>query len=400
MDYRAIARRELDVMGAFRSPWLRAAFDAVDREAFVPDAFWGYDTDDSGRQMVIDRAVDKEAWRRAVWGTHRSLITQMDDGVTAEQGPHKGAFTSSISALDIVFEKLNQLTVEPGHNVLHIGTGSGYDSALLSEGVGIGCGSLTTVELEPALAAGGAKNLRGAGYTPTTVCGDGLEGWLATAPYDRIISTAAVRSVPRPWREQCNDGAVILAPFNTLYARGGLLRLRIQGRVASGRFVGGACYMWVRSQRPVHRLRPPADSHKEASPIDPEEILGRGWAQDFALGLYLPDVSFSHRGEGEDKQVQLWDEPGTSVAIVDYDEWWRTDAVTVYGDRNLWSELVGAYSEWRLAGQPHYTRSGLTCADDGEHFWLDRPTARLSGDLPGPVPKPTAVARSRNATTH
>ncbi|WAL95922.1 methyltransferase [Streptomyces sp. Je 1-369] len=379
MNYRAIARRELEAMGAFRSPWLRAAFDAVDREAFVPDAFWGYDTDDRGRHVVIDRTVDEDAWRRAVWNTHRSLITQMNDGDTAEQGPVAGDFSSSISALDIVFEKLNRLAVEPGHRVLHIGTASGYDSALLSEGVGIGSGHLTTVEFDPVLAAVGAKNLRGAGYTPTTVCGDGLEGWAATAPYDRVISTAAVRSIPRQWREQCNDGAVVLAPFNTLYARGGLLRLRVRGRVASGQFVGGACYMWVRSHRPVHRLAPPDDSRKAASPIDPTEVLGRDWAQDFALGLYLPDVSLSHRGEGEDKRVQLWDGTGTSVAIVDYDEWWRGDAVTVYGDRDLWNEVVDAYSAWRLAGQPHYTRFGLTCDEEGEHFWLDHPAARLPG---------------------
>ncbi|MET8688266.1 hypothetical protein ABZV77_29065 [Streptomyces sp. NPDC004732] len=373
MDYRAIARRELEAMGAFRSPWLRAAFDVVDREVFAPDAFWGYGTDDHGRHVVIDRAADEDAWRRAVWNTHRSLITQMDDGSTAEQGPLKGDFTSSISALDIVFEKLNHLSVEPGHRVLHIGTASGYDSALLSEGVGIGSGSLTTVEFDPVLAAGGAKNLRGAGYTPTTICGDGLEGWAATAPYDRVISTAAVRSIPRPWREQPNDGAIILTPFNTLYASGGLLKLRVQGRVASGRFVGGACYMWVRSHRPTRQLTPPADSRKEASPIDPAEVLGRGWAQDFALGLYLPDVSFSHRGEGEDKQVQLCDEKGTSVTIVNYDEWWRDRAVTVYGERNLWEELVGAYSAWRLVGQPHYTRLGLTYDEASEHLWLDHP---------------------------
>ncbi|MGW2224572.1 hypothetical protein [Streptomyces formicae] len=377
MDYRAIARQELNTMGAFRSPWLRSAFDAVDREAFVPDAFWGYDTDEHGRHVVIDKVADADAWRRAVWNTHRSLITQMNDGATAEQGPLKGDFTSSISALDIVFEKLNQLDVAPGrhHRVLHIGTASGYDSAVLSEVVG--SANLTTIEFDPVLAAGGAENLRGAGYTPTTVCGDGLEGWVATAPYDRVISTAAVRSIPRPWREQCGDGAVVLVPFNTLYARGGLLKLRMRGGAASGRFVGGACYMWVRSHRPENQLVPPVDSRKDASPIDPEEVLGRGWAQDFALGLYLPDVSLTHRGEGEERQVQLWDEAGTSVAIVDYGDWWRDRAVTVYGDRDLWSELVGAYSAWCLAGRPDYRRFGLTCDEAGEHLWLDRPEGVL-----------------------
>ncbi|CAM5623136.1 Protein-L-isoaspartate O-methyltransferase [Streptomyces alboniger] len=382
MDYRAIARQELEIMGAFRSPWLRPAFDAVEREAFAPDAFWGYDTDDRGRHVVIDRATDEDAWCRAVWNTHRSLITQMNDGVTAEKGPLKGDFTSSISALDIVFEKLGHLAIAPGHRVLHIGTASGYDSALLSECVGPGSGHLTTIEFDPVLAAGGARNLRGLGYTPTTVCGDGLVGWVATAPYDRVVSTAAVRSIPRQWRAQCDDGAIILTPFNTLYARGGLLKLHVRGGVASGRFVGGACYMWVRGHRPTNHLAPPADSRKEASLIAPEEVLERGWAQDFALGLYVPDVSFSHRGEGEDKQVQLWDEAGTSVAIVNYDKWWLDGAVTLYGTRNLWAELVDAYGSWRHAGQPHYLRFGLTYDDEGDHLWLDRPADVLRSRPP------------------
>ncbi|MFE9412330.1 protein-L-isoaspartate O-methyltransferase [Streptomyces sp. NPDC006704] len=371
MDYRAIARKELEAMGAFRSPWLRPAFNAVDREAFAPSKFWGYDTDSDGRHHVIDRKADEDSWRRAVWNTHRSLITQMDDGTTPDAGPTKGNFSSSISALDIVFEKLNQLEVEPGQKVLHIGTASGYDSALLSEGVG--SENLTTVEFDQTLAVWGAENLHAAGYTPETIWGDGLEGWKSSAPYDRIISTAAISSVPSQWLAQSKRGAVILAPYNTLFCYGGLLKLRVSAGIASGRFVGGACYMWVRSHRPSNQLNVPDDKRQEASPIDPEEILGLGWPARFAVGLYVPDIAFTHRGEGESKQVQLWDEDGTSVAIVDYDEWWHPESVTLYGERNLWAEVVQAYTAWRLADQPHFTRYGLTVDDVGEQLWLDDP---------------------------
>ncbi len=359
-------------MGAFRSPWLRPAFEAVDREVFAPEMFWGYDTDDDGRHLVLNKAADEDGWRRTVWNAHRSLIMQMNDAVGPEQGPFKGDFSSSISALDIVFEKLNQLEVEAGHKVLHIGTASGYDSALLCEGVG--SANLTTIEFDPVLAAWGAKNLEGAGYSPTAICGDGLDGWAPTAPYDRVIATAAVRSIPRQWIEQSKEGAIILAPFNTLYARGGLLKLQVREGTASGRFVGGACYMWMRSHRPEHRINPGDESRKEASPIDPDEILGRGWVLDFTMGLYLPDVSFAHRGEGESRQVQLWDRSGTSVAIVNYGDWWGDNSVTLYGSRNLWGELVHAYSAWRNVGQPHYTRYGLTVDSAGEHLWLDEPS--------------------------
>ncbi|MFI0238974.1 protein-L-isoaspartate O-methyltransferase [Streptomyces sp. NPDC016845] len=371
-DYREISRKELEVMGAFRAPWLRPAFDAVDREAFAPDQFWSYDTDAEGLHLVVDRDIDEEAWRRAVWGTHRSLIMQIDDAVLPEHGPAKGVFTSSISALDIVFEKLNQLDVGPGQRILHIGTASGYDSALLCEAVG--SENVTTIEYDRTMAARGAANLEAAGYTPTARWGDGLGGWVHNAPYDRIIATAAVRDIPRSWREQAVEEAVILVPYNTLFCTGSLLKLTMQGGAASGRFVGGACYMWVRGHRPLNQLRPPDDSRKDASVIDPGEVFAGGWEQQFALGLHLPDVTFSHRGHGEERQVQLWNEAGTSVAVVNYSQWWRPGAVTLYGQRDLWAELVGVYGAWRHSGQPHYTRFGLTFDDHGDHLWLDEPS--------------------------
>ncbi|MFJ6697273.1 protein-L-isoaspartate O-methyltransferase [Streptomyces sp. NPDC091272] len=372
-DHRTISRAELAVMGGFRTPWLRAAFDGVDREAFVPERFWGYATDEHGAHLVVDRALDEDAWRREVWNTHRSLITQMNDHLTPDSGPATGDFSSSVSALDIVFEKLNRLDVAAGDRILHIGTASGYDSALLCERVGSAL--LTTVEYDPSLAAWGAENLRAAGYSPTVLCGDGLDGWAPRAPYDRIIATAAVRHIPVRWRQQAADGAVIVVPFSTLFAGGGLLKLHVRGGdVASGRFVGAASYMWARSHRPKHRMNPGPAQPKEASPIDPEEVFGGGWADRFALGLYVPDVAFSQRGEGEGRQTQLWDEAGTSVAVVRHGEWWRPSTVTPYGPRNLWRELVGAYSAWRHAGQPHLTRFGLTLGDGAaDRLWLDEP---------------------------
>ncbi|MFB7643913.1 protein-L-isoaspartate O-methyltransferase [Streptomyces sp. NPDC056084] len=379
MDYQEISRKELEAMGAFRSPWLRPAFNAVDREAFAPAQFWGYDTDSEGLHEVIDRDKDEDAWRRAVWGTHRSLITQMDDGIMPEHGPARGDFTSSISALDIVFEKLNRLDAERGSRVLHIGTASGYDSALLCELVG--SDRLTTVEFDPALASWGRANLERSGYAPATITGDGLEGHAPNAPYDRIIATAAVRDIPAAWRRQAAAGALILTPYNTLFASGGLLKLAVLGGVASGKFVGGASYMWVRSHRPNTDINPPGEPRKSASVIDPDELFGGDWSSRFALGLFLPDIAYAHRGQGESRQVQLWDEAGTSVALVVYDEWWRPDAVVTYGPRDLWSELVGAYTAWRLEGQPHFERFGLTFTDDGQHLWLDEPTNVMRSSL-------------------
>ncbi|WP_371647946.1 MULTISPECIES: methyltransferase domain-containing protein [unclassified Streptomyces] len=372
MNYRARAARELDAMGAFRSPWLRPAFDAVDREMFAPAQFWTLATDEKGLHPVIDRSADFDAWQAGVWDTHNSLITQMDDGRTPADGPARGDYTSSISALDIAFEKLNQLDVEPEHRVLEIGTASGYHTALLAERVG--AAQVTTIEIDPALSAWGADNLGKAGYAPYVVRGDGLAGHPESAPFDRIINTASLRRIPAAWRRQTTDGGIILTPFNTLYANGGLLKLRVHDGIASGPFVGSASYMWARSERPREPARNPDTYALTSSPIDPAQVLDGTWAQDFAIGLHVPHIAIDRqRDDDSTRRAQIRDDTGASVTVVRYTDWWEDGAVTVWGERDLWAEVVTAYTAWRTASQPHVTRYGLTVSDEGQQVWLDKP---------------------------
>ncbi|MGH3325775.1 MAG: methyltransferase domain-containing protein, partial [Streptomyces sp.] len=237
MDFRDICGGAVAAKGAFRAAWVRDAFHAVDRAHFVPRRVWSQVAGQDGLYPVLDRDGDPDAWYRAVWDPHRSVVTQMD-GHRLPRVPARGDFTSSVSAPDIVCSKLCHLDLEPGHRVLELGTGSGYATALLCERVGDG--NVTTVEIDPELSSWGADNLAKAGCHPRIVCGDGMEGWEGSAPYDRIIATAAVRRIPREWVEQCTGGAVVLAPFGTCYAGGGLLRLTVDGGTASGRLVGTA----------------------------------------------------------------------------------------------------------------------------------------------------------------
>nr|WP_277348020.1 methyltransferase domain-containing protein [Streptomyces sp. HNM0574] len=300
-----------------------------------------------------------------------SAVVQLDDDSGRPVEPAVGDFTSSVSAPDIVFEKLAQLDVRPGCRVLEVGTASGYNAALLRELAGDG--QVVTVEVDPGLSAWGAANLRAAGYEVTTVCGDGLSGCPAGGPYDRVLSTAALRRVPEEWLARCAPEAVIVTPFGTAYASGGLVRLRVNEGTASGRFTGCAWYMWARSHRPPRSLAPPEEHTPAASPLDPADVFRGPWEQDFVIGLRVPDIDYTHRGEGRARQVQLWDESGRNVTLVDYDHWWQAGAVRVFGRRNLWDEVVAAYAAWRQAGRPGVTRHGLTVDPAGQRAWLDTP---------------------------
>jgi protein-L-isoaspartate(D-aspartate) O-methyltransferase len=101
------------------------------------------------------------------------------------------------------------LDVEPNHRVLEIGTGSGYQAAVLGELAG----SVYTIEIVPALAASASATLKSLNYTNVQVrAGDGYAGWPEHAPFDRILVTAAPEQVPAPLVEQLAAGGRLVAP--------------------------------------------------------------------------------------------------------------------------------------------------------------------------------------------
>jgi protein-L-isoaspartate(D-aspartate) O-methyltransferase len=380
VDFREVCAGAVAAKGGFRDPWVEKAFAAVDRAQFVPARIWSQTAGQDGLYPLLDRDQDPHEWYQAAWDPHRSAITQMDDHRVPD-APARGDFTSSVSAPDTQCEMLCQLGLRPGHRVLELGTGSGHFTALLCERVG--AGNVTSVEIDKAMADQAARNLEAAGYRPHLVHGDGMAGWPQGGPYDRIVATAALRRVPAELAGQLARGGVLLTPFGTCYTNGGLLRLEVgEDGGASGRFTGTAHYMWVRGERPGRDLHPAQEARKCASPLHPAEVLGGTWRQDFALGLRMPDVAVAHRGDGEMRQAQLWDESGTSVTLVNYCRWWEPTSVTCYGPRDLWAELVAAYTEWRSAGQPDVSRYGVTVEPDGgQYAWREKGVARWA--LPG-----------------
>jgi protein-L-isoaspartate(D-aspartate) O-methyltransferase len=101
------------------------------------------------------------------------------------------------------------LQVKPGHRVLEIGTGSGYQAAVLAE-LGI---DVYTIEIVEKLAATSRALLQRLGYDKVRVrAGDGYQGWPDAAPFDRIIVTAAPPQVPQPLIDQLKPGGRLVVP--------------------------------------------------------------------------------------------------------------------------------------------------------------------------------------------
>ncbi|MGO8927693.1 MAG: protein-L-isoaspartate(D-aspartate) O-methyltransferase [Limisphaerales bacterium] len=126
-----------------------------------------------------------------------------------QDSPLPIGYDQTISQPFIVAFMTEQLQPKPTDKVLEIGTGSGYQAAVLAELVA----KVYTVEIIEDLARRAAADLRRLGYTNVSVrAGDGYKGWSEAAPFDAIIVTCAPEKVPPPLIEQLKDGGRMIIP--------------------------------------------------------------------------------------------------------------------------------------------------------------------------------------------
>lgn len=121
-------------------------------------------------------------------------------------------YEQTISQPYIVAYMTERLNLKPGEKVLEIGTGSGYQAAVLAE-----CGAdVYTIEIIPELAAHADKVLKAEGYDQVHVLtGDGYRGWPEHCPFDAIIVTCAPEKVPQALQDQLGEGGRMIIPVGT-----------------------------------------------------------------------------------------------------------------------------------------------------------------------------------------
>ena len=213
--------RQIIAGGALADPAWRAAFAEVPRELFVP---YYYVTADAGGQERLWRD-DPDPDRRSRW------LSGVYDDVPLATRVRDGDLVSSSSQPSLMARMLEALHVRDGMSVLEIGAGSGYNAALLAHR--LGDTRVTTVDLDPDITDTAREHLAAAGYRPRVFTADGALGAPAYAPFDRIIATCALSSVPTAWLGQCASEALVLVPIGT-----GLVTLRVTDeRHATGRFL-------------------------------------------------------------------------------------------------------------------------------------------------------------------
>ena len=131
-----------------------------------------------------------------------------------KDGPLPIGYGQTISQPFIVAFMTENLKLKSSHKVLEIGTGSGYQAAVLSEL----CDHVYTIEIVDELANESAERLEKLGFENITVrSGDGYKGWPEEAPFDRIMVTAAPEEIPELLIEQLAEGGIMVIPVGKQY---------------------------------------------------------------------------------------------------------------------------------------------------------------------------------------
>lgn len=128
----------------------------------------------------------------------------------------------TISQPYVVAYMTEQLEVEPHHRILEIGTGSGYQAAILSRLAR----EVVSIERYRTLADTARERLKALGYTNVTVLtGDGFAGTPERAPFDRIIVTAAAEEVPEALVDQLAEGGIMVLPLGPRHGTQHIVKL-------------------------------------------------------------------------------------------------------------------------------------------------------------------------------
>lgn len=366
-------RRARLAAGLDTSENIREVFAKVPRHLFLPDRIWP--------KVVgapLDRDTDPEGWADHAYAD-APVITQVNGG---EEGT-VNVPTSSSSAPSVMATMLRAAGVRQGQSVLEIGTGTGFNAALLCELVGQG-GRVLTLEIDPSVAVRARRALERTGYVPTVLLGDGTAGHESRERFDSVIATCAVVRVPAGWFERTRAGGVVVLPWSPgVTLPGGMMaRLVVDAltRSGEGRFVGGADFMPAREQR-----------SRRGAPPDRGKVADRVWrvpgdARDLILSGAGPQMALMNPGTA--MGFQPVDGGGSLVWLAEPESssWARLHAegrMEQGGPGQLGERIWTSYEWWKAQGSPDLTEYGLTVTAEGEHrVWLRSPSGPSWAHLP------------------
>lgn len=191
--------------------------------------------------QIAARGIDDPRVLSAMRSTprHKFVPESLQDQAYADH-PLPIGEGQTISQPYIVALMTEQLNLSKESKVLEIGTGSGYQAAVLA---GI-ADRVYTIEIKKALHEGATEDLRETGYTSVkTRHGDGYFGWPEAAPFDAVIITAAADHIPPPLLGQLKDGGRLILPLGNPFSYQNLVRVAKKGDDHTVRQITGVLFV-------------------------------------------------------------------------------------------------------------------------------------------------------------
>lgn len=373
--------------GHLSSPAWAEAFAGIPRHHFVPR--FVLREGDGYRTLSGDDPRDRDEWLSAVYS---------DDSLVTQDRPHAAGHllpsgvplrvpTSSSTMPSLMARMLEALDIEDGMHVLEIGTGTGYNAALLSHR--LGAANVVSIDIDPGLVDVAAHRLALLGLAPTLVAGDGVHGAPAHGPYDRIISTAAVPAIPYAWIQQLAPGGKILANLRGDLAGGTVCLLTkpdADDEVIGPVLALGGHFMWLRPDLDdphlPHEHGPPPSrprtTGRTTTALDPRRIAPTDGSFRFLLQLALRGVTDLRTAtvhdptarEQRDAVVVTASDGSRAECFVDpgLDGRWR---VVQVGQRRLWDAIESTQRLWAALDAPAPDRFGVVANESTQFVWLD-----------------------------
>jgi len=371
--------------GHLRSKAWVEAFADTPRHLFVPRIT--LTTPQGYRQLSGDDPAERDEWLSVVYSDD-SLVTQDKPhtaGHTLPGGQPLRVPTSSSTMPSLMAGMLEALDTHEGMRVLEIGTGTGYNAALMSHRLGEV--NVVSVDIDPDLVHQAEQRLAELGHRPTLVTGDGAAGAAEHGPFDRIIATAAVPEIPLAWIEQLAPGGTILANLRGDLAGGTLCLLAKHG--ADDEVIGpilpiGGHFMWLRPEledphRPHEHTPVPrrGTTSRTTTRDDPTAIRVDDEGFRFLLQLQLHGARSLHPGQAFDPSTR--DE--RAAVIVTAADGSRADAFTrpepdgthrviQSGPRRIWDTVETTHRLFDDLGRPTPDAFGVVANDSTQFVWF------------------------------
>jgi protein-L-isoaspartate(D-aspartate) O-methyltransferase len=179
-------------------------------------------------KTIVERGVTSKSVVQSMKTVKRHLFVPEND-VSDAYADHSIpiGYGQTISQPYIVAYMTAAIEPKPEFNVLEIGTGSGYQAAVLAEIVK----EVYTIEILPELGNAAAARLKKLGYhNVTTKIGDGYFGWAEHGPFDAIVVTAAAEFIPPPLIEQLKEDGKIIIPVGSPFMNQMLMLIEKKGK--------------------------------------------------------------------------------------------------------------------------------------------------------------------------